>query len=740
MHSEPEILAKLNDKQQEAVKALHGPLLVVAGAGSGKTRALTHRIAYLIEQEVPAHKILAVTFTNKAASEMKNRVAKLLKNPPQSPFFKGGSDPEFIEGEQGDSQPTTYPLQPTIGTFHAICVQILRRDIHHLGRENSFVIYDDTDQKLIMKKIFDELKIDPKEYNPRAVLGAISSAKSKLIPPEKFTPNSNFSEKVAEIYPLYQKKLAENNGLDFDDLLMLVVELFEKFPEILDRYQEKWQFISVDEYQDTNLAQARITNLLAEKYRNLCVIGDPDQSIYSWRGADHRNIREFKKKYPEAKEIKLEQNYRSTSTILDAANAVIRQNKNREDKKLWTEKKGGEKIFLLELGDERDEGEFIAREIERRIREEDLFYKDFVVLYRTNAQSRVIEEVFLRHGLPHRIIGGVKFYARKEIKDVLAYLRVIQNPRDDIALLRILNVPSRKIGLKTIEVLQHYASQTEGGIWGALNSAETLALPEPKKVVLKDFVRLIEGLQKINQIEKVAGMIKTVVARTKLQDWWKMEGELEGESRYENVLELISVASKYDALEPGISLATFLEEVALLTDADQVSDKDNAITLMTLHSAKGLEFPVVFIVGLEQNIFPHSRTLLEPRELEEERRLFYVGITRAMEQLFLLRARQRMFFGETQVNAPSDFLRDIPEELLAEECRAEIKRRGYSETPLPDENTDTKLPEFKIGDQVSHPVFGEGEVIAVTGGIVEVRFPIGAKKLAISIAPLTKIE
>ena len=705
-------LRGLNEAQVEAVKTVKGPLLVVAGAGSGKTRALTHRIAFLIASGISPHEILAVTFTNKAAEEMKSRIRKML-------------------GEK--------IAMPTVGTFHSVCVQILRREIHHLGRENNFLIYDTTDQKLLMKKIFKDKRIEEKEFNPSAILAAISGAKSKLVGPEKFVGGSKFGDLVAELFPIYEKKLAEANALDFDDLLLKVVEVFEKFPQILEKYQEKWHFISVDEYQDTNLAQARITNLLAEKYRNLCVIGDPDQSIYSWRGADISNIRDFKKNYSEAKIVKLEQNYRSTPNILEAANAVISRNRNREDKKLWSKKQEGEKIFLLEMNDEREEAEFIAAEIERKIQESNYFYRDFVILYRTNAQSRVIEEVFLRHGLPHRIIGGVKFYARKEIKDILSYLRVIQNPRDDLSLLRILNVPSRKIGLKTVEVLQKKANEIGGAIWDALQNCRETEIPDSKKEVLERFVRLIEDLQKMNSANSAASLIKHVLARTKLKEWWLSEGEVEGEARVENVLELISVATKYDELEPGISLATFLEEISLLTDADQIEEKENAVLLMSLHSAKGLEFPIVFIAGLEQNIFPHSRSLLEPKQLEEERRLFYVGITRAMENLFLLRAKQRMFFGETQMNAPSDFLQDIPEDLLAEESRRELKRRGFGEKALPDENQPQGL-EFDVGNRVAHPVFGEGVVKNIVGGVVEVSFAVGVKKLALSIAPLRKID
>ena len=713
-----EILTKLNPAQQEAAKTIGGPLLVMAGAGSGKTRALTHRITHLIANGISPYKILAVTFTNKAAGEMKSRIREMLDKDSPS---------------------------PTVGTFHAICVQILRREIHHIDRENNFLIYDTMDQKVLMKQIFKEKGIEEKIFNPRAVLAAISNAKSRMVSPSNFQVHSDFAQKVSELYPIYEKRLAGNNALDFDDLLSKVIEVFEKHPKILEKYQERWHFISVDEYQDTNLVQAKITNLLAEKYRNLCVIGDPDQSIYSWRGADISNIRDFRKMYPEAKVIKLEQNYRSTPTILEAANAVIAKNGNREDKKLWSEKEKGEKIFLMELNSERDEAEFIAIEVQRKIRESNLFYRDCVVLYRTNAQSRVIEEAFLRHGIPHRIIGGVKFYARKEVKDVLSYLRIIQNPRDNLSLLRVLNVPSRKIGLKSVEVLQSHANSLipaelenlTPSLWDALKDVERTIIPESKKLVLKNFVSLIEDLQELSKTQTVAQLIKHLLMKVKLKEYWLQDGEVEGETRVENVLELISVASKYDALEGSVSLATFLEEVALLSDADQIEEKENSVLLMSLHSAKGLEFPVVFIAGLEQNIFPHSRSLLEPKQLEEERRLFYVGITRAMDSLFLLCARQRLFFGEIQMNAASDFLDDIPPHLLAEKPRQESRRRGFGEKELPNEN----LPavEFEVGERVAHPVFGEGEVTVVLGGIIEVRFSEGVKKLAVSVAPLRKI-
>ncbi len=715
-----EILTSLNTAQQEAVQATKGPVLIIAGAGSGKTRALTHRIAYLIEHEkVKPHQILAVTFTNKAANEMKERVQKLLKL----------------------SKDSALSASPTVGTFHSICVRILRQEIHHLGRESRFVIYDDTDQKAVMRQIYKDINIDPKEYNPKAVIGAISWAKAHMVGPDNYVANSKFAAKVAEVYPLYQKALAKNNGVDFDDLLSLTVQLFQKHPEVLDKYQERWPYLCVDEYQDTNHVQSLLTNLLTEKYRNLCVVGDPDQSIYSWRGANIQNILDFRKKYPEAKEIKLEQNYRSTKVILDAANATIGKNKNRQDKKLWTERDGGEKIYLMQLVDEREEAQFVAREVMNRIRDKKNKYKEIVVLYRTNAQSRVIEEVMLRHAIPHRIIGGVKFYARREVKDVLAYLRVIQNPADEISLLRIINTPPRKIGAKTIEALQALAKESGASLWNAIQQPEQTPIPTSKQEVLKKFAEDIIYLQQINQSEPIAGVIKKILTRTKLKDYWSQEGTIEGETRYENVLELISVASKYNELEPGASLEVFLEEVALLTDADQRDDeKDDVVTLMTIHAAKGLEFPVVFLVGLEQNIFPHSRTLLDQRQLEEERRLFYVGLTRAEDQIFLLHARQRMFFGETQINARSIFIEDIPSELFAEESQREIKRRGWEDAD--DSQTESfVLPEFEIGDQVRHPVFGTGVVRKITGGIVEVAFgsSAGVKKLALSIAPLEKI-
>ncbi len=719
------ILESLNDKQREAVTHFSGPLLVIAGAGSGKTRALTHRIAYLIEEKgVSPWNILAVTFTNKAANEMKERVVKLLKK------------------EMDDLD------LPAVGTFHATCVRILRKFAHFLDYENSFTIYDTADQQILMKHILRDLNIDEKQVNPRAILNHISGAKNELIPPEKykFLAHNFFTEKVAEAYTSYQSALKKNNAMDFDDLIMKTVELFKQEPKILDQYQEKFRFISVDEYQDTNRAQYVLTNLWGEKYRNLCVIGDSDQSIYAFRGANIGNILNFEKDYPEAKVVMLEQNYRSSQFILDAAHAVIAKNSKRKDKKLWTERKGGEKIKVAETDNERAEAEFIAKEIDSRLRAQEFRdYRDFVVLYRTNAQSRVIEEVFLRRGLPYKIVGGIRFYERKEVKDLIAYLRVIQNPNDSVSLFRIINTPPRKIGAKTIELIQEYAYRKGLSFYEALQEADKIDdLAGSKPEVLMKFIATIKELQKVNSQFPASGLIKHVLDYTGYKKFLD-DGTVEGEARLENVYELISVAAKYDSLEPGLSLNIFLEEISLIADIDTMDEQDNAVTMMTIHAAKGLEFPVVFIVGLEEGILPHSRSLLEKDELEEERRLMYVAITRAKDKLFLLRARSRILYGETQSNTASQFLTDIPEELLepGERSQRSLSAHELNYTPIPVEEYPDEAIQLFEGDKVVHTTFGEGVVVAIQGGVVSVCFKnpkYGTKKLAISIAPLKKIE
>lgn len=742
-----DILTSLNPKQQEAVKATHGPVLVLAGAGSGKTRALTHRIAYMIkEKNINPWNILAVTFTNKAAQEMKNRVLKLL--------HKTDDDANL----------------PTLGTFHATCVRMLRKNIHLLGYENSFTIYDTADQQILVKQLLKELNIDEKQTNPRAILNYISGAKNELIGPEQYQQYATnfFTERVAEVYEKYQKALQKNSALDFDDIIMKTVELFRNHKNVLDRFHEKFQFISIDEYQDTNHAQYVLTNLLAEKYRNLCVIGDSDQSIYSFRGANITNILNFEKDYPDAKTIMLEQNYRSSQNILDAAHNIIVKNAKRKDKKLWTEREGGEKISLRPMENERAEGEFIAREILEKLKaHETPDYRDFVILYRTNAQSRVLEEVFLRYGIPYKIVGGIRFYERKEIKDLVAYLRLIHNPNDSVSLLRIINTPARKIGAKTIEVLQQYSIQHGLSIFQtmekivAVNDADAeqkksdpnaqsmvaadVELAGTKIEALKKFVELVKKLQKVNHEFPASGVIKHVLEYTGYKQMVD-DNTAEGDARVENIYELVGVASKYNNLENGLSLSIFLEEISLIADIDSMKEQDNAVTFMTIHSAKGLEFPVVFLAGLEEGIFPHSRSLLERDELEEERRLMYVAITRAKDKLYMTHAKNRMLYGEVQSSAPSQFLIDIPEELIDQPEQQKYRSLNSSEigrNPIPVESPPDFTPEFSDGDKVFHQSFGDGVVVSVKGGVATVCFKNpkhGIKKLALSIAPLKKIE
>lgn len=744
-----EMLGNLNDMQQQVVLQTEGPILVLAGAGSGKTSALTSRIAFMIkERGISPGNILAVTFTNKAANEMKGRILRLLDHADES-------------------------MAPNIGTFHSTCVRILRKQIHQLGYDRSFVIYDMADQQLLMKRVLESLLIDPKQFNPKAILNFVSGAKNELVGPEEYAKfaNNYFTEKVAKCYQRYQKELQKNNALDFDDIIMKTVELFRQFPAVLDYYQELFRYISVDEYQDTNHAQYILTNLLAAKYRNLCVIGDSDQSIYSFRGANIHNILNFEKDYPEAKVVYLEQNYRSTQLILDAAHHVIVKNTQRKDKKLWTERAGGEKITMKTLSNERDEGEFITKTIIGNMQNsDDKDFRKFVVLYRTNAQSRVLEEVFLRHTIPYKIVGGIKFYERKEIKDIISYLRTVTNPNDSISLLRIINIPARKIGQKTIETIQEYALQNDCSFWDALTNIDRIeAIRGSKSKALEDFVELIRALQKINQEFTASGVIKHVL---EMSGYKKAidDGTAEGESRLQNVYELISVAGKYDKLEPGESLSIFLEEISLIADLDKLDEKDNAVTLMTVHSAKGLEFPVVFLIGLEDGIFPHSRSLMERHEMEEERRLMYVALTRAKDKLYLLNARNRLLYGESQANPASQFLKDIPEGVLYKEESADERsvwsssqyfrntaQLGYApKKALPDEGyplTDEPrlIPEpaaftdeigFQKGDLVYHENFGEGTILEVKGGVATVKFEslrYGTKKLALSVAPLRKL-
>jgi len=616
-----DILSSLNPKQKQAVTILRGPVLVIAGPGSGKTLCLTHRIAYLIQQGIPVANILAVTFTNKAAQEMKQRVASLRGVAPNT-------------------------SKTNIGTFHATCLQILRREIDKLGYQKNFIIYDKTDQLSLIKKIIKDLQINQEQFKPSPVSEMISRAKDELIDCQAYQTQAQeyFPQTIAKIYLAYQTALKKANALDFDDLIMLTVQLFQKKPAILKKYQEKWQYILVDEAHDTNLSQYTLTNLLAQKHQNLWLIADPDQSIYSWRGADFRNILNFEKDYSEAKVILLEENYRSTPNILEASHHIIRKNSQRKEKNLWTKNPQGPLINIVELDNEREEGDFLIEEIEDLISQKKLDLKDFVVLYRTNAQSRAVEEAFLKAGFPYKIIGTVRFYERREIKDIFAYLKLIINPYDSVSCQRIINVPPRRLAKYQGLSLKYSPLGT---------------VPEP----LKNFYQLIDDFRRTSQKMPLTNLIKTIIQKINYEKYIR-NGQEQGERRWENIQELFTVASKYDQLKPKLGLERFLEGISLLSNHDEVETNRNLVNLMTLHCAKGLEFPVIFIVGCEEGIFPHSKSSLDPGQMEEERRLCYVGITRAKQRIYLTFTQQRRLYGQTMVNPPSRFLFDIPENLV----------------------------------------------------------------------------
>ena len=733
----------LNDKQREAVLQTEGPVLILAGAGSGKTRVLTHRIAYLIEEKkVNPWNILAITFTNKAAGEMRERVDRLVGF---------GSDSIWVS------------------TFHSTCVRILRRHIDRLGYSTNFAIYDGDDQKTLMKDVCRRLDVDTKVYKERALLAAISSAKDELITPEQYALDAggDYSrQKIAAVYREYQRQLKGNNALDFDDLLMKTVELFQNCPEVLEYYQERFRYIMVDEYQDTNTAQFKLVSLLAAKYRNLCVVGDDDQSIYRFRGANIGNILNFEEFFPEAHTIKLEQNYRSTQNILNAANSVISNNKGRKEKRLWTEKEEGEKIRLRQFLTGYEEAEFVAGDIEGRVRRGECQYKDCAILYRTNAQSRLFEEKLLMGNVPYKIIGGINFYARKEIKDLLAYLKTVDNAVDDLAVRRIINVPKRGIGATTLTRVQEYASEKEISFYDALRQAENVPALGRSVPKLKSFVTFIQSLRTMAEEISVRELLETIIDETGYVKELEAEGTEEAEARIENIDELISKVVAYEESEEHPTLSGFLEEVALVADIDSLDENSDHVVLMTLHSAKGLEFPNVYLAGMEDGIFPSYMTVTsdDPTELEEERRLCYVGITRAMDHLTLTCARQRMIRGEVQYNRMSRFLQEIPEELLGtsrdqeksvkpriaetvrktafQEARSSFKAKAFD----PKEFKVTKADSLDYGenDRVKHIKFGEGTVEKIVDGgrdfEVTVNFDrCGVKKMFAGFAKLKKI-
>ncbi|MFQ6015209.1 MAG: ATP-dependent helicase [Anaerolineae bacterium] len=716
-----DIARDLNPAQREAVEITEGPILVLAGPGSGKTRVLVYRVAYLIrERRVRPYRIMAVTFTNKAAREMKERLYHLLD----------------------DHLPDI-----TIGTFHAICARILRREIHHIGLDNRFVIYDDGDQLGLIAQALKDLSLDEKRYRPRAVQGAISRAKSELVDVAQYSQQAMtyWQEVVARVYQRYQELLAANNALDFDDLLMTAVRLFEEDVDTRHQYQERYLHILVDEFQDTNVAQYQLVKMLAAKHRNLFVVGDPDQSIYSWRNADPRNILSFENDYPEARVVLLEQNYRSTQTILDAAHAIILANQQRKDKRLWTENEQGLPITVVEAYNEKEEADYVVREIERLVARGLCRAGDCAVMYRTNAQSRVLEDAFVRHGVPYKLVGATRFYERREVKDVLAYLRLAHNPFDNVSLLRIINVPPRGIGRKTVALLEKQAAKLGVPLYTALQlmtasketgeaeGADVPSLPPSPfgtraRQTLTAFITLLHKLMAVKNEMNVVDLLDLILQRTGYSEYIR-DGSDEGEDRWDNVMELRGVAQDFAALEPEEGLVTFLEEVALVSDVDNYDERVDAPTLLTLHMAKGLEFPVVFIVGLEEGIFPHSRSMEDPAQMEEERRLCYVGITRTRRRLYLIYTFRRTLFGESVVNDPSRFLRDLPIGLIKGR-EPEGEEGGWELEPYQAAD-DHALPHapgmmrikgeglplskgercFAAGDRVRHPQFGEGIVI-----------------------------
>ncbi len=642
-----DLLKGLNPPQKEAVTHGEGPLLILAGAGSGKTRALTTRLAYLVkERKISPANILAITFTNKAANEMRERVGRML------------------------SEDITKSMW--IMTFHAACTRILRMEIQNLtdprgtGYTGRFVIYDENDSERLIKDCLNELNLDIKRYAPRAVKFVISAAKNELIDADTFASRTStyFEEVTGEVYKLYQEKLVKSNALDFDDILMLTVNIFELFPKVLLKWQERFKYIMIDEYQDTNHAQFRLVSLLAKRYQNLAVVGDPDQSIYKFRGADIRNILEFERDFPDAKIISLEQNYRSTQTILEAANQVIKNNRGRKKKNLWSDIEGGEPILLYQAENEHDEAIYVASEIERMVKEESRDYRDFAVFYRTNAQSRVFEEVCMSFDIPYRLIGGVKFYERMEIKDLLAYLRVLQNTDDNISMKRIVNTPRRGIGKTSIDRISAYANMMGESFYEALKNAKDM--PGGGGFSLEriaKFVDLIESLR-AKADGDLLELAQAVIDQTGYIKMLQKEGTYEAEGRVENVGELLSAVNDFKQAYPDGTLDDFLEKVALIADIDNLNDIENSATLMTVHNAKGLEFPVVFMVGMEEGLFPHSRSMTEMSEVEEERRLCYVGLTRARERLYLTCAWLRSTYGAPNYMMQSRFLKEIPDEFI----------------------------------------------------------------------------
>ena len=757
------LLNGMNDRQAEAVQTTEGPLLIMAGAGSGKTRVLTHRITYLIDEKmVNPWNILAITFTNKAAREMRERAEKL----------------------------KTEAQDCLIATFHSMCVRILRREADHIGYNRNFTIVDPGEQRTLMKRILKNLNLDPKKWNERAILGTISNAKNDLIDEVAYAnlADDMYTEIVAKCYTAYQKELRQSEAMDFDDLIMLTLRLFDQNPDVLTYYQQRYQYIHVDEYQDTNHAQYQLVKLLASRFKNICVVGDADQSIYGWRGADMQNILDFEKDYPEAKVVLLEENYRSTKTILQAANEVIRNNRNRRPKNLWTQNEDGEEIVYYRANDEQDEALFVARTIDQLSRE-GYSHKDFAVLYRTNAQSRTVEEALLKSNIPYTMVGGTKFYSRKEIRDVISYLNLIANPSDNISYERVVNEPKRGVGPGTVEKIRDFASSQEISLLDA--SANILLSPVKGKAAqaVYDFANMLLDLRERLDDYTVTELVEAVLEKTGYAASLAAQATLESQARIENIEEFLSVTKNFDespdnpADESGLDkLSRFLNELALIADTDDGDQESSEVTLMTLHAAKGLEFPVVFLVGMEENVFPLSRASEDEDELEEERRLAYVGITRAEKILYLTNANSRMLYGKTNYNHPTRFLREISSDLLdyqglarpenspykvsytnsdtskfgqgmslaqaMQERKRQAAPSSISTGSLPFGKSSQSQPSkpevaWAIGDIAHHKKWGDGTVLAVSGSgnsqELKINFPeVGLKKVLASIAPIEK--
>ena len=734
----------LNKEQLDAVQTVNGPMLILAGAGSGKTKVLTCRIAHLLNQGVYPYRILAITFTNKAAAEMRERVDKMA-----GPMAK----------------------DVWLFTFHAFCARVLRRDIDKLGTYGTnFAIYDTTDTKNLIKHILKEMNLDEKRFQPASICSHISNAKNALQTPEEYAKQAGefFEQQVAKIYFAYQQKLQTNNALDFDDLLLLTLKLFKENAEVREKYQNKFDYLMVDEYQDTNHAQYLLTKILAAKHRNICVVGDADQSIYGWRGADIQNILDFEKDYPDAKLVKLEQNYRSTQVILDAANAVIENNTGRKPKNLWTDNGTGSEIVYYHAVDERDEARFVLEKVQELQQKDNAKLGDMAILYRTNTQSRVFEEMLVKSGVPYTMVGGTKFYERKEIKDILAYLRLVFNPHDSLSLLRIINVPRRGIGDATLGKLQAYAAETEQSLFDVISNAGSVpGLSSRFASKLDELSEVLFELMGEAAEASVKQLIDDVMHKTGYLEELELSKNAQDQSRIDNLQEFLSVAEDFaeKSARNGeeASLENFLSDVALVADIDDAEMGEDSITLMTLHSAKGLEFPTVFLVGMEEGIFPHARTLLDENEIEEERRICYVGITRAEKHLFLSNARMRMIYGRTLSYPPSRFLQEVPRNLIhefkrpqerrvvmrKEEVKPQVKRNGanwFLSTPsfMPKDSSAAVGAAFRAGDKVKHKKWGVGTVVSVKdsadGQEVQIAFAGGGiRSLLTKYAVLEKL-